>query len=99
MKFNEEEGGMGGMDRWGVMHEVMDRFYEIEQVGMVSFEVHGDKVYVYVVVYGDKDDEELRSRLAKVEEGIVRDFPGLSLGFRYVSVDEVLGRRKEGCVS
>jgi hypothetical protein len=87
---------MGDMCRWSVMHEVMDRFYEVEQVGMISFEVHGDKVYVYVVVYGDKDDEELRSRLAKVEEGIVRDFPELALSFRYMSVDEVMGRRKEG---
>jgi hypothetical protein len=84
------------MDRWGVMHEVMDRFYEVEQVGMVSFEAHGDKVYVYVVVYGDVNDEGLKGRLAKIEESVVKDFPMVPLGFRYMSVDEVLGRRKEG---
>ena len=83
------------MDRWSVMHEVMDRFYEVEQVGMVSFEAHSDKVYVYVVVYGDVNDEELKGRLAKVEEGIARDFPELALGFRYLSVDEIMGRRKD----
>ena len=86
---------MGSMDRWSVLSEVMDRFYEVERVGMISFEAHDDKVYVYVVVYGDVNDEGLRSRLAKVEEGIVRDFPGLSLGVRYMSVDEIMGRRKD----
>jgi lipoate-protein ligase B len=79
-----------------MMHEVMDRFYEVERVGMVAFEAHGDKVSVYVVVYGDKDDEELRSRLAKIEESIVKDFSNLDLCFCYMSVDEVLGKRKVG---
>jgi len=83
------------MDRWSVMHEVMDRFYGIEQVGMISFEADSDRVYVYVVVYGDKEDEELKGRLAKVEESITRDFPELTLGFRYFSVDEIMGRRKD----
>jgi hypothetical protein len=86
---------MWQVDRWGAVSEVMKRFYAVDRVGMVSFEMHGDKVCVYVVVYGDKDDEVLRSELLGVEEGIVRDFPGLLFSFCYMSMDEVVGSRKE----
>ena len=78
------------MSKWNLMHEVMDRFYKIERVGMISFEAHKDKLCVIVVVYGNKNDEELKNELLKIEESIIRDFPELSLEFRYMSINEVM---------
>jgi len=91
-------GGVGMVEvgRWSVISEVIDRFYEVERVGMVSFEVSGDKVCVYVVVYGDKGDEVLRNELLKVEEGIKKNFSGFAFDFCYMSMDEVIGRRCDG---
>jgi len=83
---------MGGVGRLCVISEVIDRFYEVERVGMVSFEASNEKVRVYVVVYGDKEDEVLRNKLMRVEEDVVRDFPGLAFEFCYMSIDEVVRR-------
>jgi hypothetical protein len=86
---------MGKVDRWNAISDVIDRFYGVERVGMVSFEACNDKVRVYVVVYGDKEDGVLRNELLRVEEGIVNDFPGLAFDFCYMSVDEVMGKRND----
>jgi hypothetical protein len=87
---------MGELGRWSAVSESVIRFHQIERVVMVSFEMCNDRVRVYVVVVGDKSDEVLRNELMRVEEGIVRDFPWMKFEFCYETLDEVMGKRRDG---
>jgi hypothetical protein len=80
---------MSGMDRWDIISEVIRRFYEVNKVSLVLVEASKNGVCVYIMVNGNKDDEKLKDDLLKVEKGILKDFPELSLGFNYNSIEEL----------
>jgi hypothetical protein len=85
IKVKEMGGGvMSKEERWDELAKALGRFYEIERVGIMAFGASQDMVRVYVVVYGNVDDEELRGKLKEVEEGIVKEFSEFVFDFCYV---------------
>ena len=70
--------------KWKVISKIMKRFSEVDGVGIVSYDVWGEKVYIFVVIYDEMDGEELRRRLSEVEQGVLKDFSELDLEFCYI---------------
>jgi ACT domain-containing protein len=74
---------MSERKRWDALAKALERFHDVERVGVVAFGGSEDGVHVYVVVYGDVNDEEVRSRLAKVEESIMKEFSDFNFNFNF----------------
>jgi len=64
--------------------EVMERFSKVDGVGIVSYDVWGKRVYIFVVIYSSKDSEELRQKLSEVEKSVLKDFSELNLKICYI---------------
>ena len=71
-------------DKWKMISEVMERFSKVDGVGIVSYDVWGEKVYIFVVIYNEMDSEELRQKLSEVEKSVLKDFPELNLEICYI---------------
>jgi phosphate starvation-inducible protein PhoH len=75
---------MSERKRWDALAKALERFHEVEKVKIVAFGEYQDVVRVYVVVSRNENDEELRSKLAKVEESIMKEFSEFTFDFCYI---------------